>query len=436
MSRFVRESKVRHVYCQPPKVDECYTGMRLSTATGDHNYIKGNSKFFAVACQGGGGPLAIIPYGQMGRYPLEAPKIQGHSSAVLDFDFMPSHDQVIATGSDDCTVKLWGIPSEEGLTENITEPLADMHGHERKVTHVKFHPTASNVLASTSADFLVKIWDVEKGAAQSNITGHTQLVSDMDWSHDGSILATTCKDKHMRLFDARTDKVAAECEPHAGTKTAKICYLGKRGTIITTGFTRQSKRQIVMWDPKNLSEPIKTLDMDQAAGVMMPFFDDSLNILYVAGKGDGNIRYFEIVDAAPFIFPISEHRSSTSTKGCAMLPKKCVDVTKNEVARVLKLTNSGVEPLSFILPRKSDMFQSDIFPDCESGAAALTADEYFGGKNASPPTQSMRPGEEKADDGPKAAPVMMKSAAQLQRELDAANKRIAELEAEVKKLKA
>ena len=162
MSRFVRDSKVRHIYCQPPKAEECHTAMRLSTSTGDHNYIKGNSKFFALALQGGGGPLAVIPYSAAGKIPREFPVIAGHKSAVLDFDFMPSHDQIIATGSDDCTVKLWGIPSEEGLTENITEPLSDMHGHDRKVTHIKFHPTASNTLASTSADFLVKIWKVRE----------------------------------------------------------------------------------------------------------------------------------------------------------------------------------------------------------------------------------------------------------------------------------
>ena len=37
MSRFVRDSRVRHVFCRPPKAENCYSGMRLSTSTGDGN---------------------------------------------------------------------------------------------------------------------------------------------------------------------------------------------------------------------------------------------------------------------------------------------------------------------------------------------------------------------------------------------------------------
>jgi hypothetical protein len=29
---------------------------------------------------------------------------------------------------------------------------------------------------------------------------------------------------------------------------------------------------------------------------MYPLFDDALNMLYITGKGDSNIRYFEFMD--------------------------------------------------------------------------------------------------------------------------------------------
>lgn len=41
--------QVRHVFVEAPKVDQTYTGIRMSSAVGEQNYIKGNSKFFAVA---------------------------------------------------------------------------------------------------------------------------------------------------------------------------------------------------------------------------------------------------------------------------------------------------------------------------------------------------------------------------------------------------
>ena len=45
----------------------------------------------------------------------------------------------------------------------------------------------------------------------------------------------------------------------------------------------------------------------QAAGVLLPHYDSDANILYAAGKGDGNIRYWEYIDDKPHIFALSEY---------------------------------------------------------------------------------------------------------------------------------
>lgn len=103
--------------------------------------------------------------------------------------------------------QVWGIP-EAGLTENISEPLQDLRGHERKVTLLRFHPTASNVLGSVSFDNAVKLWDIEKGAELVNITAHEQLVQDIVWDYRGNYFATTSKDKVLRIIDARGGSVA------------------------------------------------------------------------------------------------------------------------------------------------------------------------------------------------------------------------------------
>lgn len=54
--------------------------------------------------------------------------------------------QLIASCSEDTTVKVWGIP-EDGFKETETEALITLQGHGRKVTLLRFHPTANNVLA-------------------------------------------------------------------------------------------------------------------------------------------------------------------------------------------------------------------------------------------------------------------------------------------------
>ena len=51
MSQFVRASKFRHVYSDPPRPDATFQNLRLSTVTGEQNYIKANPYYFAVGIQ-------------------------------------------------------------------------------------------------------------------------------------------------------------------------------------------------------------------------------------------------------------------------------------------------------------------------------------------------------------------------------------------------
>ena len=70
-------------------------------------------------------------------------------------------------------------------------------------------------------------------------------------------------------------------------------------------------------------------------------------------QGDGNIRYFELDNVAPYAYYLSEYKSATPQRGLGWLPKRGVNVAECEVARCYKLTPKGtVEIVSFIVPRK------------------------------------------------------------------------------------
>lgn len=84
----------------------------------------------------------------------------------------------------------------------------------------------------------------------------------------------------------------------------------------------------------------------------MPFFDKDTNVLFLAGKGDGNIRYYEVVDEAPYIYFLSEFKSKDPQRGMCMLPKRAVNVSDCEIVRLCKLGNKLMEPVSFQVPRK------------------------------------------------------------------------------------
>ena len=101
-------------------------------------------------------------------------------------------------------------------------------------------------------------------------------------------------------------------------------------------------------------------------------------------SSDGNIRYFEY-ENGKFEF-LSEYKSADPQRGMAFLSKRGVNTHENEVMRAFKTVNdSYIEPISFIVPRRAEVFQDDIFPPVVGIKAAMSAGEWFNGKEGLPP---------------------------------------------------
>lgn len=434
MSRIVRSSKFRHVFGAPFKKEDSYDELKVTRSSWDSNYICANPSYFAVIWEAaGGGSFAVIPWSPAGKVDPKLPLITGHKNPVLDIDFNPFNDNLIASASEDCTVKIWGIPPG-GLKENLTDALQVLSGHKRKVGTVQFNPVANNILCTTSTDFSVKIWDIEKGANNFTVEAqHTDLINAADWKSDGSLIATACKDKKLRIVDPRASKLAAEGEAHQGVKPGRAIWI--RDKIFSCGFSKTSEREICFWDPKDLSKPLLRQQVDSASGGLMPFYDADTSVLFLAGKGDGNIRFYEVVDEAPYVHYLSEFKSSTPQRGMCMLPKRAVNVSDNEIVRMLKVGVKLVEPISFQVPRKSEIFQDDIYPDCFSGEYSLTGDEWASGKTAEQKRRSMAPGFVAKKIVAEFNPVQQEEKAlsekELKDEVDRLTKRVAFLEAEI-----
>jgi hypothetical protein len=391
MSRVVRSSKYRHVFGTPAKKENSYDGIKPSRSAWDSNKVAASDKFVGVIWDAsGGGAFAVLDLsntGKLGQFPL----VTGHSGEVLDIEFSPFNANIIASVSEDCYAKVWNIP-DGGLKETMTNPVQSLQGHKRKVGTLNFHPVANNVLATTSSDFTVKVWDIENGAAVNDIAGHADIIQSSCWDYTGKLFYTASKDKKLRQIDPRSNSVTGEVEAHYGVKGMRVSFLGEREKLFSMGFSKLSERQYSIWDPRNLATALKTENIDTTAGILMPFYDNDTNVLYLAGRGDGNIRYYEVVDEAPYMHFLSEFKSATPQRGMGWVPKTAMDLSSCEIARMLKLTATAVEPISFTVPRKSDIFQDDLYPPTFSGEYSLTASEWFSGKNGEVKKISLAPG--------------------------------------------
>lgn len=119
-------------------------------------------------------------------------------------------------------------------------------------------------------------------------------------------------------------------------------------------------------------------------------------------NSDGNIRYFEYAqDKFEFL---SEYKSADPQRGIAFLPKRGINTHDNEVMRAFKTVNdSYIEPISFIVPRRAEVFQDDIFPPVVGSKPAMSAREWFDGKEGLPPKIDL--GSVYAGEGPTEIPA-------------------------------
>lgn len=389
--RVVRNSKFRHVFGQALRKEQCYDNIRITKNSWDSNFCAVNPKFLAIVTEAaGGGAFLVIPLKQTGKIDPNNPLVAGHKGAVLDIQWCPFDDNIIASASDDAIVRVWTIP-DGGLIRTLNEPAAELVGHQRRVGLVLWHPSAENILLSSGSDNRIIIWDV--GTADAiTVIEHPDLAFHCAWSWDGSRLVTTCKDRKVRIYDARSGDCEAEGEGHEGAKPQRVVCL-KNDLILTTGFSRMSERQYALRSESNLSETIVLEVLDTSNGVLFPFYDPDVNLLYLCAKGDSNMRYFEITDEPPFIHYINTYQSSEPQRGMGWMPKRGCDLLSCEIARFYKLHTKGLcEVLTFTVPRKSDLFQDDIYPDTQADVPALTAEEWIHGETKPPVLFSLREG--------------------------------------------
>ena len=112
-SRFVvRPSKYRHVYGQPAKRSECFDGVTPSRNANDSNVVKANPVFVGVNWEAsGGGAFAVLNQKtDVGKLSSSPNLFTGHKAAVLDIDFHPFNDYIVASASEDTKVNVWQIP--------------------------------------------------------------------------------------------------------------------------------------------------------------------------------------------------------------------------------------------------------------------------------------------------------------------------------------
>ncbi|TSQ24000.1 Coronin-1B [Bagarius yarrelli] len=190
--------------------------------TWDSNFCTVNPKFVAMIVDAsGGGAFIVLPLSKVVSIRLTGhersaswPTVCGHTGPVLDIEWCPHNDNIIASGSEDCSVM---------------------------------------VRRCNGCDNVVILWNVARGEAVVRLDSvHTDLIYSACWNNNGSKILTSCKDKKLRVLDPRKGTVITETDkPHEGSRPVRAVFVSEE-KILTTGFSRMSERQVALWDTSDL----------------------------------------------------------------------------------------------------------------------------------------------------------------------------------------
>ena len=363
-----------------------FTNINLVSEVTEGKLIACNGSFIAASWNSTPGAVAILNTHFPSNVKFNCPVLKGHKNSVFDLEFSPLKDTLLATGSDDATVKLWDIP-KEGLTQNINEDLLTYKGHNRRVSFVKFNPVAADVIASASTDYTLQVWNIVKGELYSKIE-FGDIPTSLDWNPIGSLVGVTNKKKTINIFDPREKKSILVTQIYESPRSPKFTWVSEN-TFITTGFSKQNVKELKLWDVRKVKEDLKSegeiqkVVMDNLLTVATPFYDHESKLLFTSAKGELTIKCYDLNDS--IIYQNSDYKSKTPALSINMFERRVLDYNKCEIDRFLHYNNKKeLNFISFCIARKNPEYEPDLYPPVSIPEAALTYDQWISGENKEP----------------------------------------------------
>jgi len=112
--------------------------------------------------------------------------------------------------------------------------------------------------------------------------------------------------------------------------------------LLTVGFSEFNDRQYAVYDDRKITEPLTMNKLDSVSNVAMLHYDDTINTLYVIDKGSRTWHQWYYTDnGEPKFSKIDTSNNKENTVGMYFMPKKDIDVSKNELNRVWRIVGVG-----------------------------------------------------------------------------------------------
>jgi len=197
--------------------------------------------------------------------------LKGHTDSVQDVNFN-STGKLLVSCSADITIKIWDF-------ESTYECLKTLKGHEHNVSSVCFLPSGDFVL-SASRDRLIKLWDITNGYCIENFNKHTDWVRVVLVNQSGTHFASCSNDKSIIVW----------C---LATKSAKVTLLGHEHVVECLLWVPEKHTKALLDGANNTKEQMVNGAEQEFSNVV-----NQQSSILISGSRDRTIKIWEVFSGA------------------------------------------------------------------------------------------------------------------------------------------
>ena len=167
----------------------------------------------------------------------------GHESQVNSLAISPD-GQILASSSADKTIRIWN--------KSTKKEIRIIRGHDSYVNSLAISPDG-NTLISGGADKTVNIWNISTGKEIRRLKGHSDPINSVAISLDWKTLASGSADKTIKIWDISKGKEIRTLQGHS--QPVNSVMISSDGQTLASG---SADKTIKIWDISSGKE-IRTL---------------------------------------------------------------------------------------------------------------------------------------------------------------------------------
>jgi Prp8 binding protein len=184
-----------------------------------------------------------------GNNSVRIKKLQGHDGIVNTIDTSKISSKLLATASDDCTVKLWDV-RVKGCTSTLE--------HDFPCTAVALGMD-NNTVYSAGIDNCITAWDLRTNEKSMKMKGHDDTITCLSLHPKGTHLLSNSMDGTLKSWDIRPfvpdgSKRLSKTfigATHNAEKGLLKCAWNSDGTMVTSG---SADKVVHIWDELTAEE--------------------------------------------------------------------------------------------------------------------------------------------------------------------------------------